>query len=182
MENTRFLYSPQTTQDLMLVTDNTRFYSRCTTIDFYTRHGQRTILYLSQTTQDSILATNNPRFLYSLWTIQDFYSSHYTRNGDGKILYSSQTTQDSIHIIDNTRFYTRHKHNILYSSQTTQDSIPVTNNPRLLYSLRTIQDFYSRHYTRNGDDKDSILVADNTRFYTRHNTIFYTRHRKHKIL
>ena len=157
--------------------------------DFYTRHGQHNIcifdrqvkiLYSPQTTQNSILitdhtnisifTTDDTRFLYSSRTTQDFYSRRYTRHGEHKILfcqrqykilYSSPTTQDFILVISNTRFYTCYRqHKIQYLSQTTQDSILVTDNPRFLYSLWTIQHFYSRHYTRNGEDK--ILYSSQT--------------------
>ena len=166
---TRFLYSPQTTQDSIRVTDNTKFlYSSHTTQDFYTRHGQHKIsilitdntrfLYSPQTTQDSILVTDNTKFLYSSHTTQDFY----TRHGQHKI---------SIPITDNTRFL----YSPLNLPRRTQDSILVTDNTRFLYSPQTTQDFYTRH----GQHKISILATkpatENTRFYTCHkqNNIFF---------
>ena len=102
-------------------------------------------LYLPQTTQDSILVTDNTKFLYSSHTTQDFY----TRHGQHKI---------SILITDNTRFL----YSPLNLPRRTQDSILVTDNTRFLYSPWTTQDFYTRH----GQHKSSILITNNTIFFS----------------
>ena len=144
----KIVYSSQTTQDSIFVTDT----------KFYTRHRQHKMLYSLKTTQDSILPQT--RF-YSRQTTQDFYTHHthkkdfythhrqhtdfYTRHGQHnicifdrqvKILYSPQTTQNSILVIDHTKI-----------------SIFTTDDTRFLYLSRTTQDFYSRRYTRHGEHK-----------------------------
>ena len=112
---TRFLYSPQTTQDSILVTDNTRFYThhRQHKISILVTHNTRflyTPIYLPRRTQDSILITDNTRFLYSSHTTQDFYTHH-------------RQHKISILVTHNTRFlYTP-----IYLPRRTQDSILVTD-------------------------------------------------------